>query len=60
MKNHKENINRHLEKENYDIISFSDGAEAHNSLSKTNYDVIITDLRLPGINGMEILKSAKK
>ncbi|HMN47545.1 MAG TPA: sigma-54 dependent transcriptional regulator [Ignavibacteriaceae bacterium] len=49
-----------LKKENYDIISFSDGAEAHNSLSKTNYDVIITDLRLPGINGMEILKSAKK
>lgn len=49
-----------LKKENYNIISFNDGAEAHNSLSNNNYDVIITDLRLPGINGMEILKSAKK
>jgi DNA-binding NtrC family response regulator len=49
-----------LIKENYDVISYSDGTEAYNSLSQTNFDVIITDLRLPGINGMEILKRAKE
>lgn len=49
-----------LKKENYDVSSFMDGTEAYNYLIHNNFDVIITDLRLPGINGMEILKKAKE
>lgn len=49
-----------LTKENYDVSSFSDGREAFNSLSSNNYDVIITDLRLPGTSGIDILKKAKE
>ena len=49
-----------LKKENYDINSFSDGTEALNSLKQDNYDVVVTDLRLPGTNGLDILRSAKE
>jgi DNA-binding NtrC family response regulator len=49
-----------LTKEKYEVSSYSDGTEAYNSMHQNNYDVIITDLRLPGTNGMEILKNAKE
>jgi DNA-binding NtrC family response regulator len=49
-----------LKKENYDINSFSDGTEALNSLKQDKYDVVVTDLRLPGTNGLDILRSAKE
>ncbi len=49
-----------LKKENYDVSSFGDGTEALNSLKNNKYDVVVTDLRLPGTNGLDILKSAKE
>lgn len=49
-----------LKKENYDVSSYNDGTEALNSLKQENYDVVVTDLRLPGTNGLEILKTAKE
>lgn len=49
-----------LNKENYDVISFSDGTDALNSLKQDNYDVVVSDLRLPGTNGLDILKQAKE
>ena len=49
-----------LKKENYEVNSFSDGTEALNALKQINFDVVITDLRLPGTNGLDILKAAKE
>jgi len=49
-----------LKKENYDVNSFGDGTEAVNALKQNNFDVVVTDLRLPGTNGLDILKAAKE
>jgi len=49
-----------LKKENYDVNSFGDGTEALNALRHNNFDAVITDLRLPGTNGLDILKAAKE
>ncbi|MCU0342959.1 MAG: sigma-54 dependent transcriptional regulator [Ignavibacterium sp.] len=49
-----------LKKENYDVSSYADGTEALNALKQNNFDTVITDLRLPGTNGLDILKSAKE
>ena len=46
--------------ENYEVSSFGDGDEAFESLKNSEYDVIITDLRLPGMTGIEILRNAKE
>lgn len=48
-----------LTKEKYEVTSFAEGDEAFKSLHN-EYDIIITDLRLPGIGGIEILKKAKE
>ena len=49
-----------LKKENYVVNSFGDGTEALIALKQDQYDVIVTDLRLPGTNGLDILKTAKE
>ncbi|HEX9252556.1 MAG TPA: sigma-54 dependent transcriptional regulator [Ignavibacteriaceae bacterium] len=49
-----------LKKENYDVSSYADGTEALNALKQNNFDTVITDLRLPGTNGLDILKAAKE
>jgi DNA-binding NtrC family response regulator len=46
--------------ERYEVTSFGDGNEAFEALKKYEYDVIITDLRLPGMTGIEILRNAKE
>ncbi len=39
--------------------SFTDGAEALRSLRETPADIVVTDLRMPGMDGMELLRSVK-
>ena len=48
--------------ETYDIIvedEASDGYEVLEKIQKKNYDVILLDLALPGINGLDVLKQIK-
>lgn len=45
-----------VEAEGYEGITASDGAEALGILSKTPVDLVITDLRMPGVDGNELLK----
>jgi DNA-binding NtrC family response regulator len=49
-----------LKKENYYVSSYADGTEALDALKQNNFDTVITDLRLPGTNGLDILKAAKE
>ena len=41
-------------------IWLADGKEALEKLQKRSYDVLITDIRMPGIDGMTLLKHAKE
>ncbi|NLH18096.1 MAG: sigma-54-dependent Fis family transcriptional regulator [Phycisphaerae bacterium] len=43
----------------YDASAACDGEEALRRLSRERFDLVITDLRMPGIDGMEILKHVK-
>lgn len=49
-----------LKKKNFDVSIANSGKAALDKLKSENYDLIITDLYLPDLSGMEILKSAKK
>jgi len=40
----------------YEVASFETGLEALNSLKDSSFDVIVTDVRLPDIDGINILK----
>ena len=49
-------VSYNLKKEGFDVLSASDGEEALNKIRTDNYDLIILDLMLPGIQGTEICR----
>ena len=48
-----------LEQEGYRVETFSSAQPALNRLKEEKFDLIITDLKMKGIDGMEILKTIK-
>ncbi len=49
-------IELHLGKQGHAVTSGSDGQEGLAALSRETFDLIITDLRMPKLGGMELLK----
>ncbi|MBP1658896.1 MAG: response regulator receiver protein [Candidatus Aminicenantes bacterium] len=44
-----------LSREGYDITAVTDAEAALDQLGKTVFDLIITDIRMPGKNGIELI-----
>ena len=44
----------------YDITIAEDGARGINILKKNNFDLVVTDIQMPGADGMDILKETLK
>ena len=44
---------------NYQVTAASDGEDAMNKLRICNYDLVITDIRMPKMDGKELLKEVK-
>ena len=53
-------IQRTLESEGYQVDAASDGNEAIARLKRFRYLMMITDLKLPGLDGMELLQAGLK
>lgn len=49
-----------LEREQYQIDTSLSGAEALELLEKSDYQLLISDLKMPGMDGFELIKHAKK
>lgn len=48
-----------LKKEGYDVTLAEDGAKAKDTLTKKTFDMVISDLQMPNMTGMELLKHAR-
>jgi DNA-binding NtrC family response regulator len=53
-------FSRILIKEGYDVDCVYDGEQAVSIIPKEDYDLLIIDMNLPGMNGFELLKKVKK
>lgn len=53
-------VELHLADEGYAVESASDAEAGLKLLNKGSYSLILTDLKLPGMSGLEFLKAAKK
>lgn len=49
-----------LESEGYRVICARDGMEGLRQLKESRIDLVLTDLKLPGKNGIDILKASKE
>ena len=48
-----------LEQEGYEVETFLDGESALARLEVKNFDVVVTDLKMKGIDGLEVLRNVK-
>ncbi|MEJ6982317.1 response regulator [Pedobacter sp. P351] len=48
-----------LKKDGYDVYLARDGAEGIEMLSKTLYDLVITDIMMPFVSGLEVVSHIK-
>lgn len=48
-----------LRKEGYEVMVAEDGEAAKDVLSKKSFDMVISDLQMPKVNGLELLKSVR-
>ncbi len=44
----------------HDVVTAADGAEALRVLEEERFDLVVTDLKMPGIDGLELLKRLKQ
>ena len=49
-----------LSKQGYKVSDAKNGSQALNMIQKNNFDLILTDIRLGDITGLEVLREAKK
>ncbi len=55
-KNIREGLAMDLELEGFDCVLASDGLDAWNIINKQPIDLVVSDLRMPGLSGEELLK----
>ena len=53
-------IRRALEHENYDVLDASDGAMGVDLLRRSGADLVITDIFMPGQDGIQTLRQIRK
>lgn len=56
----RDNFSERLKNNKYEVSSAEDGEEAIEKIASDDFDVVITDIRMPKVNGIEVLKFTKK
>jgi len=56
----RESINRVLSESGYNINTAANGAIAINKVSKESFDIAFVDLKMPDIDGMEVVRYIRK
>jgi len=49
-----------LEREGYEVESFMVGKDALASIAAKNFDIVVTDMRIDEVNGLQVLEAALK
>jgi DNA-binding NtrC family response regulator len=49
-----------LERQGYEVDTFTQSSEAMEQIQRVTYDIIITDLKMKGVDGMQLLGEAKR
>jgi len=55
-----ETIVKRFQRRNIDVVGVDNGKAALDLLEEQHFDVVILDVRMPGMDGLEVLKEIKK
>ena len=58
--NAREGLSKILVKEGYSVETASNGKEAIDIIKRLDFDLVITDMRMPLMDGFEVLRELKK
>ncbi len=53
------NLTHVLEREGYEVTACKDGESGLAALAKGQFDLVLTDLKMPGLDGMEVLRRTR-
>jgi DNA-binding NtrC family response regulator len=56
----RKNLEHILKKEGYDVVSVDNGKKALEQLRSLDFDLVITDLKMEKVDGMEVLEKSRK
>ena len=56
----REMLSRHFRFDGYDVETASDGNNALTILEQQRVDVVVSDIMMPGMNGIELLRQIRK
>ena len=49
-----------LEAKGYDVVTLNQGTDAVEIIRKRKFDVVMSDIRMPGMDGIELIKNIKR
>ena len=58
--NLNETVTEFLQEEGYEVVSVYDGHEAQEKLYESKYDLLLLDINVPGMNGLELLRESRE
>lgn len=58
--NIREIISEFLQTLGYEVVEAEDGNQAIKECGRKEFDLVITDIRMPNMNGLDLLKNLKK
>lgn len=53
-------LKKNLELGNYNVVVAGDGNQAITTLQSQSFDIIVTDVRMPGMDGIELIRNIKQ
>lgn len=56
----RRSISRYLERRGHAVAQAADGGEALRLIKRQNFDVVLSDLRMPGLSGLEMLRHLRR
>lgn len=56
----REMLSRRLERKNFEVVTVEDGHKALEVLEEEMFDLVLLDIMMPGITGLEVLETVRK